>query len=421
VRLATAALVLSLLAGAAAAAPAPLAPPPLSPVPGATPLVPAGWRVERVVMLYRHGLRTPLTEEIGARDYARGPWPEWATPPSLLTPHAREGMRQLGLYDRALFAAQGLLAAEGCPTAAEATLWTNTETRTIESGQELSEGLAPGCQLPAEHLKPGQRDPLFDAGAAVPQFDAAKAVQVIQAETGGPGAIIAPYAANIRTLETILGCREPAAGKAPCDIAAEPSTLTVGENGRGLRLRGPIDITSGTGEVFLLEYEEGMPMDQVGWGRATPERLAEVSRLHALLFDIFDRSSVMAHRTAAAMAPKLAALMAAPSGPRVSLLVGHDNNIAALTAILGAHFQIPGYGLDDPPLGGALGFEVLVPPHSTERFVRVFYQAQTPDQLRALTPLTLDRPPAMQVLAPRCATGPEHLCRLADLEAALHW
>ncbi|MGC1305345.1 MAG: histidine-type phosphatase [Caulobacteraceae bacterium] len=412
-RLAAAALILSPVSGAAAAAPAKLAP-----VPAATPLVPTDWRVERVVMVYRHGLRTPLTEEIGARDYARGPWPEWATPPSLLTPHAREGMRQLGLYDRALFMAQGLLPAS-CPTADQASIWTNTETRTIQSGEELSEGLAPGCQLEAQHLKPGQRDPLFDAGAAVPAFDAARAVEIINAETGGPGAIIAPYAANIRTLETILGCREPAPGKAACDLAAIPSTLTVNENGRGLRMGGPIDITSGTAEVFLLEYEEGMPMDQVGWGRATPERLAEVSRLHALLFDIYDRSSVMAHRTAAAIAPKLAGLIAAQGGPRVSLLVGHDNNIAALTAILGAHFQIPGYGLDDPPLGGALGFEVLVPPHSTERFVRVFYQAQTPDQLRALTPLSLDQPPAMQVLAPSCAAGADNLCRLADLEALL--
>ncbi|WP_158915630.1 histidine-type phosphatase, partial [Caulobacter sp. S45] len=360
------------------------------------------------------------TEEIGARAYARQPWPVWSTPPSLLTPHGREGMRQLGLYDRALFAAQGLLPADSCPGPGQASLWTNSEARTISSGEELAEGLAPGCQLAVDHLKPGEHDPLFDSAATIPDFDAAKAVGVINAETGGPAAIIAPHAEAIRTLETILGCRDPAHPAQACDLAAEPASLSVSADGHGVKLRGPIDTTSGTASVFMLEYLEGMPLAQVGWGRATPQRLAEVSRLHALLFDVFDRSSVMAHRTSAAMAPRIAMLLGRQDGPRVNLLVGHDNNIAALTAILGAHFQIPGYGLDDPPLGGALGFEVLKNARSGERYVRVFYQAQSADQLRALTPLSFRQPPTMQVLTPRCATGPQKLCRLEDVEGLLH-
>ncbi len=382
----------------------------------ATPVPLLGMTVERVVLLYRHGLRAPLNDEIGARAYARQPWPKWSTPPSLVTPHGVQAMRQLGRYDRAWLASIGLLSAAGCPSAHQLSIWTNTEARTISSGHDLAEGLAPGCKLAVEHLPAGQPDPLFDAGAAVPEFDAAKAVRIINAETGGPAAIIATHRAAIRTLEDILGCRTP--GATSCDIAAVPSFLTASADGRNLKLRGPIMITSGTASVFLLEYAEGMPMDQVGWGRATPARLAEVSRLHALLFDVFDRSTVMAHRTAAAMGPKIASLL--DNGPPVALLVGHDNNIAALTSLLGVHVHIPGYGLDDPPLGGALGFMVLREARSNVRYVRVFYQAQSLDQLRALTPLTLDRPPAMQILTPRCAIGPDRLCSSADVAALLH-
>lgn len=381
-------------------------------------LAPKGFEVERVVMLYRHGLRAPLDEENGARAYADQPWPAWTTPPSLLTPHGREAMRQLGLYDRVWLASLGLLPVSGCPDQGRLSLWVNTEARTISSGEELAEGLAAGCQLTVGRLPPGQRDPLFDAGAAAPDLDAAAAVRIIDAETGGPEAIIAPHRAAVRTLETILGCRAP--GRAdPCDLAAAPASLAPSADGRGLKLAGPIDITSGTAEILLLQYGEGMPLARVGWGRATPQRLAEVSRLHALLFDVFDRSSVMARRTAAAMAPHVSELLADGGGPRVSILVGHDNNIAALASLIGAHFQIPGYDLDDPPLGGAIGFMVLRDPQTHVRFVQVFYQAQSLDQLRALTPLSLRHPPAVEVLKPRCAAGPQELCRLEDLKALL--
>jgi len=386
----------------------------------APPLVPQGMTVERVVMLYRHALRAPLDEEIGARAYAPQPWPTWSTAPSLVTPHGAEAMRQLGLYDRVWFAQLGLAPATGCPQDDRISLWTNTEARTISSGADLAEGLAPGCQFKVGHLPPGQKDPLFEASAAVPDFDAAAAVRVIDAETGGPAALIAPHAAAIHTLETILGCRAPGHA-APCDIASVPSTLEASANGKGLRLRGPIDITSGTAEVFLLEYGEGMPLAQVGWGRATPERLAEVSRLHALLFDIFDRSSVMAHRTAGAMAPRILALLFQDGEPSVSILVGHDNNIAALASLIGTHFQIPGYGLDDPPLGGALGFAVLRETRTGARFVRVFYQAQTLEQLRSLTRLSLADPPALLTLKPLCSTEPSGLCAVDAFRRALEW
>ena len=416
VRWAAAALITGLAAAAASnpasAALEPVARPVASPSPE---LAPQGYRVEGGVLLYRHGLRAPLEDEVGARDYALQPWPVWSTPPSLLTPHGREALRQLGLYDRSWLSHIGLLSPGVCPARTDVLVWTNTEARTIASGEELADGLADGCELPVNHDPPGQRDPLFDAEAADPGFDATTAVRTIAADTGGPAALIAPRRRAVRTLEVILGCRS---APQPCDIGKAASSLEVGEDHRGLKLDGPIQITSGTAEVFLLQYGEGMPLDRVGWGRATPERLAEVSGLHALLFDVFDRPDVMARRTAAVMAPTVRDLLG--GGPRVALLVGHDNNIAALASLLGAHFQLPGYALDDPPLGGALGFLVLEDPRG-DRFVRVFYQAQTLEQLRRLTPLTLADPPAVQVLTPRCATAAAMLCTMASFRKLLSW
>jgi len=382
----------------------------------ATPSHPDTWRVEQVIMLFRHGVRAPLVGEIGAMELARQPWPTWSTPASVLTPHGREGMRLLGIYDRERYSALRLLPDTGCPTEGSVSIWTNTEQRTIASGQALAEGLAPNCHLPVGHQPMGSEDPLFHPieAHAVP-FDARDAVREVIAQTGGPAKLAAPYREAIRSMESILDCRV-----AGCDIAATPSSLTPGNDGRSMSLKGTIAITSGTAQVLLLQYAEGMPLNQVGWGRATRERIAEISRLHALLFDIYARPDYMARRIAGPMGRHVLAMLARTDGPRLNLMVASDNNIAALTSLLGVHFQIDGYGYDDPPPGGAFGLEVLRDPATGERYVRSFYQAQTLEQLRQLTPLSHKQPPVIQRLViDACKMKGSEVCRLSDFEALL--
>jgi len=384
-----------------------------------------GLELEHVVMLVRHGVRAPLPDEAATTPSAQ-PWPVWSTPGSYLTPHGREGMRLLGAYDRDRYAAAGLLPSSGCPAPGTITIWSNSVERTIASGEALAEGLAPGCGLKVDHLALDQHDPLFAwAGPETPGFDAPAAVAAIDAETGGAARIAAPYRPQLETLETILGCNTPGAAH-PCNLAAEPAAIKVSADGKSIDVAGPIRAASGAAQVLMLQYLEGFPLDQVGWGRASLDRITEVSRLHALLFEVYSRPSYIAPRVARDLARRLMDLIGHEVGPGgrskpvLSIIVGHDDNIAAMTALLGANFQMPGYGYDDPPIGGALIFEVYRQPGRSERFVRVVYQAQTPDQLRYLQPLDLAHPPALQVLRLKdCSDTQTGLCRLSDVMTIL--
>jgi 4-phytase/acid phosphatase len=68
---------------------------------------------------------------------------------------------------------------------------------------------------------------------------------------------------------------------------------------------------------------------------------------------------------------------------------------------LGLHWQLPGYQPDFCVPGGALVFELRQSRTSGEYLVRAFYTAQTWEQLRNLTPLGLQAPPATaQLLIP---------------------
>ncbi|MCW0450388.1 hypothetical protein NB706_003222 [Xanthomonas sacchari] len=60
-------------------------------------------------------------------------------------------------------------------------------------------------------------------------------------------------------------------------------------------------------------------------------------------------------------------------------------------------------------------------PRSGQRYVRVRYQAQSLDQLRALTPLSLRHPPLLQILQiPGCSDAATGLCPLPKFQALLH-
>jgi len=339
---------------------------------------------ERVVLIYRHGVRAPLADENGLAALAPAPMPTWTTPASLLTPHGAKALTLLARYQGQAWRKAGLLPTDRCPGAADLTIWTNTAARTIASGQALAAGLAPGCDVPVGHRPLAQTDPIFaQMDVAGADFDARRAAADAVVYTGGMAALTRHLHAPLMTMAHILGTRLPAA----------PGTIAPSADSHGLDASGPVIDASGTAQVFLLQYMEGMPLAQVGWGRADAAAIAAVSPLHAALFDVLDRSPYLAAHNAGVLAQRMMAALFDADQPRVTVLVGHDNNIAALAALLGTTFTVPGLGRNDPPPGGALGL-ALVRAADGRHQVRAFYIAASPDQVRALTPLDTDHRPA---------------------------
>lgn len=341
-------------------------------------------QLERVVLLYRHGVRTPLPGEIQLNEVNGKPWPTWTQPPGELTPHGAVGARQMGRYDRQRLAAAGLFSTDGCPAASQIWFWANTDQRTIASAQALAEGFAPGCRIDIGHLPQGSEDPLFhpiEAGATA--WNARDSVASITRSTGGPDILTAAHTNALSVFTEVMGCgtqHDPDW----CHPDHWHGNLTVSTDTKHMVLTGPIATTSGTAEVMLMAYAEGRPMHDVGWGRVTSSQLQQLSQLHALLFGIYARPDYMAERVAAVMSRRIIHLLQDESAPKLSVFVGSDNNIVALASVLGLHFQMPGYAEDDPPIGGALGIELWRNRMDGKRYVRVIYQAQSLAQLRAL-------------------------------------
>lgn len=373
----------------------------------------SGLTLERVVMLMRHGTRTPTKDPAIPVNYADRSWPAWSVDYGLLTPRGMDGVRLLAASDRAYYRRAGLLPRDGCPSggiAAKAS-W---KDRAIDTGEAYLAVFAPGCAVTIGHPDSEAADMLFHPLAAEPaSFDGRRAYEeaLALAPPGGLAAEAKAHAALIALLQRTLGCCavETCAkvNLAPgCKLDDIPTTL-VEEAHDKPSLEGPLGIGSTLSQNFLLEYLEGMPMDQVGWGRLSRDDIETLLRFHPIKFHYELGSPYVARASAGALANAVVEALNAPDEAEAFVgLFGHDTNIAALGSLLGLDWRIASYPQGDVPPGSALGFE-LYHDRAGRKSVRLFIRAQSMDQLRNLTPLTgAERPFRAYLSIPGCSTKP---------------
>ena len=369
------------------------------------------FKLERVVMLMRHGVRPPTKARVVPEGMNDQPWPRWPVDYGQLTPHGYDAVKLLGHWDRSNWAARGLLPTNGCPLAADIEIAASSKPRTQDTARALVEGMVPGCGIAVDFPATPDDDVEFhplETGAM--PIDADEALRAVQALSppGGMQAEVIAHAEGLALLDQALGCTGPRA-QSGCSLAAMPPAIVRNEGDRP-DVGDPFGIASTVSQTFLLEYLEGMPMSDVAWGRLSRQQIEDLLEFHTLKFYYEGRAPYVAARAASPLASRMLAAM--QDGPKLTVLVGHDTNIADLGGFLDLHWKVPSYPRDDPPPGGALGFEVLADAQGN-RFVRAFYRSQTMDQVRELQPLTAGNAPAYEYLAiPGCAD----LCPMVEFK-----
>ncbi|MGH6659377.1 MAG: histidine-type phosphatase, partial [Sphingomicrobium sp.] len=339
--------------------------------------------LERVVMLMRHGIRPPTKAQPIPVTYSPMAWPAWSVAPGLLTGRGAKGVGLLATADRDYFIAAGLLPASGCPAPGQVTVRASKVPRAIDTAKAWSESLLPGCVLTVRHPAKDAPDRLFHILETEPAwFDGQMAYKdaLAQAPKGGLAALASELAPLMRRLGAILGCAPPA-----CALEKDSTTLVQRPHDRP-GFKGPLDAASTASESFLLEYVEGKPMSEVGWGRATRDEIERLLVFNSIKFNFVDRPAYIAKGAAGPLARVILQALSAAAGSRITLLAGHDTNIADLGGLLGIHWQAASYPADAVPPGSALGFE-LYSDGKGRKIVRAFFRSQTMDQLRNLEPL----------------------------------
>jgi 4-phytase/acid phosphatase len=388
-----------------------------------------GAKLEFIAVLSRHGVRAPVATADQLNAYSVQPWPKWDVPAGDLTAQGAKLMRLLGIYDRQYLMQAGLLGANGCADAGRFYFWSDTTKRDVESGRELAAGMFPGCAVDIHTVAQGGADPLFapiSAGVAKPDRDLA--VAAISGRVGGhPQALGDAYRAGLEAMQRVLlGCKLgdecPPPGiqeKVKKLLFEEPAAVQPSQY-YAADLTGPLKTAESLAENFLLEYTNGMKDADVGWGRVNKTNLGEMLLLQEAYNDLALRTPYLARANSSNLLSHMLRSMQqavrgtavqgalGKPGDRALVVLGHDSDLSHFGGMLGISWALDGYQPNCRPPGGALVFEIWKEAATGKRTVRTYFTSQTLDQMRRLTPLSLEAPPIRAaVFIPGCSAASE--------------
>jgi 4-phytase/acid phosphatase len=299
-------------------------------------------------------------------------------------------------------------------------------------------GLIPGATIPVHSYSianPAQNtaqepDPVFDPVAAkVVTIDSARALAEVEGSYGTGAAIQSAYSGELGVISAALypSGTQPTPGAT--QGAVDPTLLpiaftnyaTVSNAGTAVNF-GNLALTAAAIDPFVMQYTDGVALEDVAWGRLTPAGFSMQTRLTALLLNLAMRPPYLCRaQSSNAGAHVLRSMEQVVQGSsfrgtfgtsksRVVVVISSDAYLAGLAGLLDLHWTVPGYQPDFCAPGGALVFEVRQVKKTRQHIVRVFYTAQSFDQLRNLTPPTLAEPPAtMQLLIPGASKSATNL------------
>ncbi|MGC1332327.1 MULTISPECIES: histidine-type phosphatase [unclassified Pseudomonas] len=370
----------------------------LSMLMAAAPLVHAqaldtsGLRLDKVVLVMRHGVR-PATDTAELQTWSAKPWPTFAVADGQLTAHGYRATVLLGQWQRDYLKGQGLFTANGCPSADQVYLQASPAARTRATGKALLEGMFPGCTVPVHHGVASQDQLFHPSENGLGALDPQQAEQAILAAMGGsPQAAQKRYGPALLRMQQLVGVPHTCDQPKGCVLSEQPWGLK--EKGSTVKLSGPLSMGASMAETIRMQYAEGLPLSQVAFGHArNAAQVAGLMELRSAKYALTQHVPYIARRGASQLLHQVL-LALDETGPAVAggppstpwlAYVGHDGNIAQLRTLLGFDWNIAQYPRNDAAPGGTLLFERWLDPRNGQRFVSVAYVAQSLDQLRQLS------------------------------------
>ncbi|NHV08942.1 AppA family phytase/histidine-type acid phosphatase [Cronobacter turicensis] len=385
-------------------------------------------KLERVVIVSRHGVRaptkfTPLMQEITPYH-----WPQWDVPLGWLTTRGGELVTELGRYQKSVLIDKGILESNVCPSSEQVAVIADTDQRTRKTGEAFLAGFAPGCQNKVHYQKEhDKKDPLFNpVKMGVCSFDVSKTqAAILTRAEGNIERYTQRYDSAFRTLEQVLNFSQSAACKSTrqsgCTLPEVlPSELKISSD--NVSLSGAWSLSSMLTEIFLLQEAQGMP--EVAWGRIHGEKeWTELLSLHNAQFDLLQRTPEVARSRATPLLDLISRALVSNGSTEnhygikfpVSLLfiAGHDTNIANLSGVFDLNWSLPGQPDNTPP-GGELVFERWKRVSDNTDWIQISFFYQTLQQMREFNPSSSSPLPHKIVLTlPSCQDkNPEGMCSL---------
>ncbi len=332
----------------------------------------------KIVVLSRHGVRSPTQNRTTLDQWSSRTWPRWPVRYGYLTERGHELVAAQWKAIRPVLTEQRLLPENACPAPASYSLIADRDQRTRETAIAIFDGLAPGCGVRPQWGE--QYDALFHPSKnALAALNTENVLSVLKQRLDRLNADPAAIAA-LNRIQDITDCCGPAlctrtAHENSCALTELPNRTSLDHRKNKPEIGGKWAIASSIAEIMLLEYGQ-WPDRNAGWGQVDENVLRQIVPLHDKVFDAVNRTPALAKAGGGELLKTIENALLSDTSPKMNFLVGHDTNIANIGGLLNVNWIVPEQGSNPTPPGGFLTFELWQKADGT-REVRINYHAPT--------------------------------------------
>ena len=355
-----------------------------------------GYTLEKAVVLSRHHIRAPLSGAGSGLDtITPHRWHEWSSEAGQLSVRGGTLETEMGQYFRKWLEAEGIFEPNYQPKEGAVRIYANSKQRTIATAEFFAAGLLPvGNQEVEYHNDFDTMDPVFNPVFTWISDDYAKDVTKEIVDIFTP--VIENLSDNYALLEEVTDAEESEDYKngSFTGFATDDSEFTI-EEGKEPSVSGSLKKACQVSDALVLQYYEeeddtlaafGHDISKEDW-----ETIAEVKDVYEdVLFTAPLVAANIAHPLLEEMNNELRA-----DGRQFSFLCGHDSNLESVIAALNVEdFSLPEAIEKKTPIGAKLVISKWKDA-AGEEFISLDMVYQKTDQLRSMSLLGEDNPPAI--------------------------
>ncbi|XP_039752012.1 IQ and AAA domain-containing protein 1-like [Pararge aegeria] len=365
-------------------------------------------KLEQVVILSRHNVRTPTSKNLGRMTPQF--WPHWKEKPGFLTKKGFLLEGYMGKYFYTWLNKEGLLPAK-CPSEKDFYIYANTMQRTMYSAQAFVRECFPRCNITINHADTDKPDPIFTPmihnSTDIFKEIAFKEMKYIFNHLNLNN--------SYNVMEDILEFNESDFCKIDkdCYLAADITEFNITADKKP-EVTGPLKISNEAIDAFLMAYYNGFPFKDVAWGKLNDTNWHSILDITAGYHNVTFCTKHIARDIAQPMIKYLTNIFF-NSNTRVILLMGHDANINVLLSAMSFKPYELDYNFISTPVGGKIVFQKWLDEKANEYLLKIEYVYQSNEQLREAAVLSYDNPPQFKLLElEHCGTDYRGFCRWND-------
>jgi glucose-1-phosphatase len=359
----------------------------------------AKYKLEQVVVLSRHNIRSPLSGSgslLG--DITPHQWFEWTSNPSELSLRGAMLETLMGQYFRLWLEKEGLFPENWKPEDGAVRFYANAKQRTLATARYFSAGLLPVAVVPIEsHAEYDTMDPTFNPMLTFYNDQYAKDVVAQIAEAGGVAGLKGIHAGLLDAIKLLMDVTDMEESKAYQsgqfgDLLADETTINL-EVGKEPGMTGPIKTATSVADALTFQFYEMADEKAAAFGHdLTRDDWRKIHSIVDTYTKMLFETPLIAVNAAHPLLQEIRSELTA-EGRKFTFLCGHDSNVAGILSVLGTEeYTLPDTVEPMTPIGVKLVFERWSS-EDGESYAKVRLVYQSTEQLRGIIPLSLDNPP----------------------------